>query len=56
MSITVSQRIRLLQGFQLSLYERIAHIPRGLRADLVGNFARISAHLHPVGRHRRTAP
>jgi hypothetical protein len=56
MSITASQRILLSQDFLLSLYERLAHIPRGLQAIFAGNVARISARLHPVGRHRRTAP
>jgi hypothetical protein len=42
MIIQAPQRTRTLPGLSLSLYEQLAHIPRGLKDDLVGNFARIS--------------
>jgi hypothetical protein len=42
MTITESQRFLLSQDFSLSLYERLAHIPRGLQANFLGNDARIS--------------
>jgi hypothetical protein len=40
--IQAPQRTRTLPGLSLSLYEQLAHIPRGLKDDLVGNFSRIS--------------
>jgi hypothetical protein len=42
MTIQAPQRAQALPGLPLSLYEQLAHIPRGLEANLVGNVARIS--------------
>jgi hypothetical protein len=42
MTVTAPQRIRPLQVFLLCLFEQLAHIPRGLEANLIGNFAGIS--------------
>ncbi|MDR7305685.1 hypothetical protein [Rhodoferax saidenbachensis] len=42
MAIKASKRARTLPDLPLSLYEQLAHIPRELEANLVGNLARIS--------------
>lgn len=42
MAIQAPKRAQTLPGLPLSLYEQLAHIPRGLEANLVGNLARIS--------------
>ena len=42
MALQAPQRARTLPGLMLSLYEQLAHISRGLEANLVDNAIRIS--------------